>query len=209
MIDNAAFAARLGVIVDAYDPLDGCPDQALALFDAHTAELYRELDIHPAARPTTTAKLVADCALNDLRLRLLRAELAATGPAAALLATLRHRVDMCRRALAMHMTSDDGTALPIVGFYEWSADRIAPQADPPAAPAPSSSVAPARGVFARFRPILAAHVARQRERLKQMRVVASLHDRELINRSIGAIGRSMADRTAARAQASSVIAAKR
>ena len=67
-------------------------------------------------RPTATTKLVADCVLNDLRLRLLRAELTAAGPAAALLTTLRHRVDMCRRVLAMHMTRDDSSALPIVGF---------------------------------------------------------------------------------------------
>jgi hypothetical protein len=135
--DNAAFAARLARIVEAFDPLDGCPDQALALFDAHTAELYRRLDIHPLARPTTTTKLVADGVLSDLRLRLLRAELAAAGPAAALLATLRHRVDMCRRALAMQMTRDDDSALPIVGFYEWPGHRVAPHVAPP--PAPLSS----------------------------------------------------------------------
>jgi len=71
---------------------------------------------------------------------------------------------------------------------------IAPHAYLPAAPAASRAhhLAAARAAFADFRPLLAANVARQRDQLRRMRAAGSIRHRELMSRSIGAVGRSVA-----------------
>ena len=91
----------------------------MALFDIYRTEVYRALNIDAAKRPTATAKMTADCILNDLRHRLLKAESESAEPLRATLAAVRLRVDATRRVLAMHVAEDDVATAPLIGAYEW------------------------------------------------------------------------------------------
>jgi hypothetical protein len=119
MNDNAAFVIGLLQANGHSHSVEACSVRAVALFDIYRIELYRALNIDAARRPTTTAKMTADCILNDLRQRLIRAESESAEPLRTTLAAVRHRVDMARRVLAAHMAEDDVATAPLIGAYEW------------------------------------------------------------------------------------------
>ena len=119
MNDNAAFVIGLQRATGNGHSVEACSTRAVALFDIYRTELYRQLNIDTAKRPTATAKMTADCVLNDLRHRLLEAESSSAEPLRSTLAAARRRVDMARRALAMHLAEDDMATAPLIGAYEW------------------------------------------------------------------------------------------
>jgi hypothetical protein len=119
MNDNAAFVSGLRQANDHAHSVEACAVRAVAQFDIYRTQMYRALNIDAAKRPTTTAKMTADCILNDLRHRLLKAESESAEPLRTTLAAVRHRVDTVRRALAMHMAEDDMATAPLIGAYEW------------------------------------------------------------------------------------------
>jgi hypothetical protein len=119
MNDNAAFVTGLQRTTGHAHSVEACSIRAVALFDIYRTELYRQLNIDVAKRPTTTATMTADCVLNDLRLRLLKAESESAEPLRTTLAAVRHRVDRARRLLAMHTAEDDVATAPLIGAYEW------------------------------------------------------------------------------------------
>jgi hypothetical protein len=119
MSDNAVFVKRLQQTLLEAGSANGCAERAIALFDDYRGQLYRQLDIDSATRPTTTTKMVADCTLNDLRQRILKAEIETGEPWRTILTAVRGRVDMARRALATHIAKDDVAAAPLTGAYEW------------------------------------------------------------------------------------------
>jgi hypothetical protein len=119
MSDNAVFLKRLQRTLAKAGSANDCAEQVIALFDDYRGQLYRQLDIDSATQPTTTTKMVADCTLNDLRQRILKAEIETAEPWRAVLTAVRGRVDMARRALATHIAKDDVAAAPLTGAYEW------------------------------------------------------------------------------------------
>jgi hypothetical protein len=119
MNDSAAFVTGLQRAIGNPRSAEACSVRAVALFDIYRTELYRQLNIDAAKRPTATAKMTADCILNDLQQRLLKAESESAEPLRTTLAAVRHRVDMARRVLAMHMAEDDMATAPLIGAYEW------------------------------------------------------------------------------------------
>ena len=119
MSDNAAFVTALQQANGYSHSVGACSVRAVAVFDIYRTELYRQLNIDAAKPTTTTAKLTADCILNDLQQRLLRAESESAEPLRTTLAAVRHRVDTARRLLAMHTAEDDMATAPLIGAYEW------------------------------------------------------------------------------------------
>jgi hypothetical protein len=119
MNDNAAFVTRLQRTTGNAQTAEACSVRAVALFEIYRTEIYRQLNIDAAKRPTATAKMTADCILNDLRRRLLKAESESAQPLRTTLAAARHRVEMARRVLAMHIAEDDMATAPLIGAYEW------------------------------------------------------------------------------------------
>jgi hypothetical protein len=109
MCRNIAFLTRLRQIADECAPGDKCPASAVALFNIYLARLYAELNIGQSNRPTTKAKAEADSTLADLRLDVLRIEVASTGACAVVFAAIRDHIEMARRALAIRITCDDDT----------------------------------------------------------------------------------------------------
>jgi hypothetical protein len=120
MSDNIAFVISLQRIA-ANARSDDANHEAMASFDIYRHQLYRELGIDLAKRPTTSVKMVADCVLSDLRQRILRAEIESAEPLRTALAAVRQRVDMVRRALATQVAEDDAATAPLIGAYEWPA----------------------------------------------------------------------------------------
>ena len=109
MCRNIAFLTRLRQIADECAPGDKCPASAVVLFNIYLARLYAELNIGRSNRPTTQAKAEADSTLADLRLDVLRIEVASTGACAVVFAAIRYLIEMARRALAIRITCDDDT----------------------------------------------------------------------------------------------------
>ena len=60
-----------------------------------------------ANRPATKAKAEADSTLAELRLDVLRIEVASAGACATVFAAIRYHIEMARRALAIRITCDD------------------------------------------------------------------------------------------------------
>jgi hypothetical protein len=117
MNDNGAFVS--GLQHGHSHSAEASSVRAVALFDIYRTELYRSLNIDAAKRPTATAKMTADCILNDLWHRLLKAESESAEPLRTTLAAVRQRVDLVRRLLAMHAAEDDMATAPLIGAYEW------------------------------------------------------------------------------------------
>ena len=106
---NAAFLTRLRQMAEACEPGAECPASAIALFNIYLARLYARLDIGQSNRPTRKARAEADVSLADLRLDVLRIEVASAGACATVFAAIRHHIEMARRALAIRITCDDDT----------------------------------------------------------------------------------------------------
>jgi hypothetical protein len=106
MIENVAFLRRLRQIVSEAASREERNDQALALFNSYRKRLYSQLGIGPSNRPTGTAKAYVDRVLADLRLKVLEAEVWAVDSSAAVFTTVRHRIEMARRALAIRIVED-------------------------------------------------------------------------------------------------------
>jgi hypothetical protein len=119
MNDNAAFVTTLQRATGHSHSVEACAVRAAAMFDIYRSDLYRQLNIDAAKRPTATAKMMADCVLNNLRQQLLKAESETAEPLRTTLAAVRHRVDMARRGLAMQLAEDDMATAPLIGAYEW------------------------------------------------------------------------------------------
>ena len=108
---NDAFLTRLSQIIDEAAPDAARAAVAVALVDAYRHSLYGRLRIGASRRPTTQAKDQAKDALDDLRLKVLRAELAAPAGAARIYLLARQRIEMARRALALCIIDDRSAAL--------------------------------------------------------------------------------------------------
>ena len=106
---NIAFLTRLRQIADACEPGAECPTSALALFNIYLARLYARLDIGQSNRPTHKARAEADSTLAELRLDVLRIEVASARVCADVFAAIRYHIEMARRALAIRITRDDDT----------------------------------------------------------------------------------------------------
>jgi hypothetical protein len=119
MNDNAAFVSGLQQANGYSHSAEACAVRAVAQFDIYRTQMYRALNIDAAKRPTATAKMTADCILNDLWHRLLKAESESAEPLRTTFAAVRHRLDTVRRALAMHIAEDDMATAPLIGAYEW------------------------------------------------------------------------------------------
>ena len=106
---NIAFLTRLRQIADACEPGAECPTSAVALFNIYLARLYARLDIGQSNRPTHKARAEADSTLAELRLDVLRIEVASARVCADVFAAIRYHIEMARRALAIRITRDDDT----------------------------------------------------------------------------------------------------
>jgi hypothetical protein len=107
MTTNVAFVTRLCRIVAAPAPAEERAACALALFESYKARLYARLEIAPTRRPSRRAKLHAEDALADLRHRVLKVEIGAPTSSAGLFASIRYRIEMARRALAIRIVDDE------------------------------------------------------------------------------------------------------
>ena len=111
---NVAFLTRLAHIVAEAAPDAARAAGAVALVDAYRHSLFGRLGIAASCRPTTRAKEEAKDALDDLRLKVLRAELAAPTGTARIYMVARQRIEMARRALALCIADDRSAVLPEV-----------------------------------------------------------------------------------------------
>jgi len=109
---NVAFLTRLSRIADEAAPDAAQAAGATALVDAYRHQLFGRLGIGSSRRPTRLAKDGARNALDDLRLKVLRAELDAPASAATLYTVARQRIEMARRALELCIADDHGADLP-------------------------------------------------------------------------------------------------
>jgi hypothetical protein len=109
---NVAFLTRLARIVAESAPDAARAAGAIALVEAYRHSLFGRLGIAASCRPTTRAKEEAKDALDDLRLKILRAELAAPPDTARIYMMARQRIEMARRALALCIADDRSAVLP-------------------------------------------------------------------------------------------------
>jgi hypothetical protein len=110
---NAAFLTRLSRIVDETAPDAARIAAASALVDTYRHKLLGRLGIASSCRPTPQAKEEARDALDDLRLKVLRAELDAPAGVACIYMAARQRIEMARRALELCIADDRGADLPV------------------------------------------------------------------------------------------------
>src|SRR5262249_52945140 len=103
---NVAFLTRLARIVADAAPDAARTADAIALVDAYRQSLYGRIGIDASCRPTMWAKEQAKDALDDLRLKVLRAELGAPAGAACIYRVARERIEMARRALDLRLVDD-------------------------------------------------------------------------------------------------------
>jgi hypothetical protein len=114
---NLAFLTRLSRIVAESAPDTARAAGAIALVDAYRHSLFGRLGIAASSRPTTRAKDEAKDALDDLRLKVLRAELEAPVGTDRIYSAARQRIEMARRALALCI-ADDSRPSPSSGCDE-------------------------------------------------------------------------------------------
>jgi hypothetical protein len=110
MSASVAFLTRLSRIAGESAGDEVCASHVAALVHAYELALYARLGMARSRRPTTRAKESAREAWEDLRRRVLQAELGAPAGAAAAYAAARDRIEMARRALAIRVTADDAPA---------------------------------------------------------------------------------------------------
>ena len=104
---NDAFLTRLSHIVEtAPDALQSA--EAITLVDAYRHSLYGRLGIVSSCRPTKRAKEEAKEALDDLRHKVLRAEVAAPAGSARIYLAVRQRIEMARRSIDLCIADDGG-----------------------------------------------------------------------------------------------------
>ena len=173
MCRNIAFLTRLRQIADECAPGDKCPASAVALFNIYLARLYAELNIGQSNRPTNKAKMEADSTLADLRLDVLRIEVASTGACAVVFAAIRYLIEMARRALAIRITCDEGTQ------DDWSDGTMAGDRPPSA----TVLVFDARFCGARYDRTLSLEAPQWKLREQQ----AAVQSRQAIGRSHGVL----------------------
>jgi hypothetical protein len=109
---NVAFLTRLSRIVDEAAPDSARAAGAIALVDAYRHSIFSRLGIGSSCRPTPWAKKQAKDALDDLRLKVLRAEIGAPDGLARIYMVARQRIEMARRALELCIDDDCGGDLP-------------------------------------------------------------------------------------------------
>jgi hypothetical protein len=134
---NDAFLKRLFRIVEeAVHTAERAAD-ARALVDAYRERLYARHGISRSRRPTMQAKQHAKDALDDLRLKVLKAELEAPAGSASIFTAARYRIEMTRRALDLRIVADEGVGVGSVAIYrhagrmvELQAVRLDPQRQP-------------------------------------------------------------------------------
>jgi hypothetical protein len=105
---NVAFLTRLARIVEEAAPDAARAAEAVALVDAYRHNLFARLRIGSSCRPTRRAKEEAKDAFDDLRLKVLRAELGAPDGPARIYMVARQRIEMARRALEPCIDDDCG-----------------------------------------------------------------------------------------------------
>jgi len=108
---NVAFLTKLSRIADEAAPDTGQAAGATALVDAYRHQLFGCLGIGSSRRPTLLAKDEAKNALDDLRLKVLRAELDAPAGAAAIYLAARQRIELARRVLELCIADDRDSGL--------------------------------------------------------------------------------------------------
>ncbi len=112
MSANAAFLTRLSHIVEQAVPDSTRAASATALVDAYRHNLCGRLGIVSSCRPTARAKQDAKDMLDDVRLKILKAELGAPAGTARIYTMARQRIEMARLALELRITDDCGCERP-------------------------------------------------------------------------------------------------
>jgi hypothetical protein len=125
---NDAFLRRLFRIVDEAVPAAERAADARALVDAYRERLYAQHGISRSRRPTMQAKQHAKDALDDLRLKVLKAELEAPAGSASIFATARYRIEMTRRALDIRIVADEDVSGRSVAIYRHAGRTVELQA---------------------------------------------------------------------------------
>jgi hypothetical protein len=115
MHEIAALLATLTHI--AAEPCS-CNDErslrAVALVKTYSTALYERVGILQSNRPTSSAKLIADQTLAELRRQILAVEARSGEPSRAAYTAARNRIEMARRVLAARLVAD--AAPPIVSL---------------------------------------------------------------------------------------------
>jgi hypothetical protein len=112
MSASVAFLKRLSLIAGESASNEACVSHAIALVHAYETALYARLGMARSGRPAARAKDIARDAFEDLRRRVLEAELGAPAGTAAVFAAARERIEMARRALALRVAAEkDGADL--------------------------------------------------------------------------------------------------
>jgi hypothetical protein len=134
MHEIAALLATLTHI--AAEPCS-CNDErslrAVALVKTYSTALYERVGILQSNRPTSSAKLIADQTLAELRRQILAVEARSGEPSRAAYTAARNRIEMARRVLAARLVAD--AAPPIVSLdrtparYQPHALKAATQVD--------------------------------------------------------------------------------
>jgi hypothetical protein len=119
---NDAFLRRLFRIVDEAVPAAERAADARALVDAYRERLYAQHGVCALRRPTIQAKQRAKDTLDDLRLKVLKAELEAPADSAGIFSTARYHIEMTRRALDIRIVADEDVSSRSVVSYR-HADR--------------------------------------------------------------------------------------
>jgi hypothetical protein len=127
MSASVAFLTRLSLIAGESAGDEACAARVAALVRAYETALYARLGVARSGRLAAGAKEIAREALEDLRRRVLKAELGAPASAAAVFAAARDRIEMARRALTLRVTAeDDGGGSARRRDDRWRLDPSAP-----------------------------------------------------------------------------------
>lgn len=126
MHEIAALLATLTHI--AAEPCS-CNDErssrAVALVKTYSTALYERLGIPHSNRPTSSAKLIADQTLAELRRQILAVEARSGEPSRTPYTAARNRIEMARRVLAARLVKD---AAPSIVSSDRTAARYQPRA---------------------------------------------------------------------------------
>jgi hypothetical protein len=143
---NDAFLRRLFRIVEEAVPTAERAADARALVDAYRERLYAQHGISRSRRPTMQAKQRTKDALDDLRLKVLKAELEAPAGSASIFATARYRIEMTRRALDIRIVADEAVGVRSIASNRHAGRAVGLQAvrlDPQRQPGDSRAPLPA------------------------------------------------------------------
>lgn len=109
-------AALLATLTHIAAEPGSCSDErssrAVALVKTYSTALYERVGIPQSNRPTSSAKLIADQTLAELRRQILAVEARSGEPSRTAYTAARNRIEMARRVLAARLVTD--AAPPLV-----------------------------------------------------------------------------------------------